>query len=100
VVEVAIGSADMNTIKSLTSFASSNQTTYLSFTSSFVDDMQGNDIVELSAAPDRSATCFGNCARVSLAARVSSFTVDTTAPELTQISLSVNGTGSLSFSFS
>jgi hypothetical protein len=100
VVEVSIAQADADNIKSLRMFASSNLTTYMSITDALISDMHSNDIVALSATPDCSSTCFGDCVCESDAIVVSNFTRDTTAPDMVQFSLSLNAAGELSMTFS
>ena len=82
---ISIGTQDANTIKDHALLAKSRASSYLSFTLGSVQDMSGNGI---SAVP------------LSSGIEASIYTADATDPTLTSFTLSMNGSPSLSLTFS
>ena len=91
---------DLNELKVLTSLTVSDSSTWMSFGSAMISDMDGNAVTEVDEALQCPSPCYGFCVCTHSFIQVTDYTADTTQPILSSFSLSVTGAGSISFNFS
>jgi hypothetical protein len=91
---------DLNELKVLTSLTVSASSTWMSFGSAMISDMDGNAVTEVDEALQCPSPCYGFCVCTHSFIQVTDYTADTTQPILSSFSLSVTGAGSISFNFS